>query len=335
MSIEAMRALQIDRYGGEEVLRLREVEIPAPGPREVLVKLAFAGINFMDVHTRNGKYATSRNYTTELPLTLGVEGAGWVEAVGSEAEEWKKGDRVAYCLARGSYAEYAIVPAWRLVTVPESISLDLAAAALFQGYTAHYLAHDIGCLRPGRSCIVHAGSGGIAQILIQFAKSLGAVVIATASSAQKAETAGRRGADAVVSYDGAAFVARAREMTGGQGVDVVFDSVGPATIKRSMAALRRRGLLVLYGSNSGPVPVIEPMELADAGSLYFTRPRLADYVTDGEAVRRRGEALFRALDSGDLQVEIQGRYSFDTVHEAHRALEERRSIGKSVLRIAG
>lgn len=330
-----MRALQIDSYGGEEVLRSREVAIAAPGPQEVLVKLAFAGINFMDVHTRTGKYANSHNYTTKLPLTLGVEGAGWVEAAGSGVDEWKKGDRVAYCLARGSYAEYAIVPAWRLVKVPEDIGLDLAAAVLFQGYTAHYLAHDVGCLGPGRSCIVHAGAGGIGQILIQFAKTLGAAVIATASSPIKAETARRRGADAVASYDGAGFAAKAREMTRGQGVDVVFDSVGPATLKGSIAALRRRGLLVLYGSNSGPVPVIHPMELADAGSLYFTRPRLADYVADGEAVRRLGDALFRALASGQLQVEIQDRYALDTVAEAHRALEERRSIGKSVLRIAG
>lgn len=330
-----MRAMQIDSYGGEEVLRLRNVAIPAPGAKEVRVRLAFAGINFMDVHTRNGKYADSRNYTTGLPLTLGVEGAGWVDAVGSDVDEWKKGDRVAYCLARGSYADYAVVPAWRLLKVPDDIGLDLAAAVVFQGFTAHYLANDVGRLGPGRSCLVHAGAGGIGQILIQMAKALGAKVIATASSAIKAETARRRGADVVSSYEEGEFAAKAREMTGGVGVDVVFDSVGPATLKGNLAALRPRGLFVMYGSNSGPVPDIKPMELADCGSLFFTRPRLADHVADGESVRRRGSALFRAMACGELKIEIEGFHTLDTVAEAHRALEERRSIGKSVLRLAG
>lgn len=330
-----MRAIQIDSYGGPEALQWREVPVPIPGPGDVLVRLAYAGINFMDVHTRGGKYAGSRNYTTTLPLTLGVEGSGHVEAVGSDVEEWKRGDRVAYCLARGSYAEFAVVPAWRLVRVPAAIGLDLAAAATFQGLTAHYLAHDVGQLESGRACLVHAGSGGIGQILIQFAKMRGALVVATASDSRKSEVARRCGADVVTAYDDEIYARRARELTGAGGVNVVFDSVGPATLKGSIAALRRRGLLVLYGSNSGPIPMIHPMDLADSGSLYFTRPRLADYLENAEAVRRRGDALFEALASGRLRVQIENEYTLETVHEAHRALEGRRSIGKSVIRISG
>lgn len=329
-----MRAIQIDKYGGPEVVCVREVDVPEPSPQEVRVRLAFSGINFMDVHTRSGKYASSGKYTTGLPLTLGVEGAGWIDALGSEVTGWKVGDRVAYCLARGSYAEYSIVPAWRLLSVPEGIDLDVAAALVFQGLTAHYLCHDVGRIARGHSCLVHAGAGGIAQILIQLAKIAGAKVLATVSTVAKAELARRRGADVVASYEGDEFVSRARELTAGHGVDVVFDSIGPATIKASMAALRPRGLLALYGSNSGPVPDIRPMELADAGSLFFTRPRLADYIPDGTALQRRGGELFSLLISGQLQIDIDQYYTLDSFADAHRALEERRSLGKSVLRIA-
>ncbi len=330
-----MRAVQIDEYGGPEVLRWRDVPVPVPGPKDVRVKLAYSGINFMDVHTRHGKYADSRNYTTGLPLTLGVEGAGTVDAVGAEVTGWRPGDRVAYCLARGSYAEFAVVPDWRLMRVPEGIGLDLAAATVFQALTAHYLAHDTGALAPGRSCLVHAGSGGIAQLLIQFAKQLGARVIATASTPAKVQAALGRGTDVACLSDEEGFAAKAREMTGGAGVDVAYDSVGPATIKGSMKALRRRGLLVLYGSNSGPIPDIKPMELADSGSLFFTRPRLADHVPDGAAIQRRGADIFAALASGALKVDIERVYTLDTVQEAHQALVERRTVGKSVLRVAG
>jgi NADPH:quinone reductase len=328
-----MRAVQIDSYGGPDVLRWRTTEIPAPASDEVLVRIAFSGVNFMDVHTRQGKYARSRNYTTALPLTLGIEGSGWVEATGSEVSQWRPGDRVAWCLSRGSYAEFAVVPAWRLVQVPERLSLELAAASLFHGMTAHYLAHDTGRLEKGMSCLVHSGAGGIGQILIQLAKSLGVRVIATTSTADKAHVARRRGADLVTSYAPEDFIEAAMQVTNGTGVDVVFDAIGPATLAADMQAICRRGLLVSFGSNSGPYAPIDPMTLAEAGSLFFTRPRLADHIPDAQSVRRRGEAIFMALVDGSLTVEVDQVYSLATVAEGLSALEERRAIGKSILRL--
>jgi len=330
----AMRAVQIDNYGGPEVLRFREIATPLPGPGEIRIRLAASGINFMDIHTRTGKYATSANYTTTLPLTLGIEGAGTVDMVGRGVNDWREGDRAAYCIVRGSYADYAVVPVTRAVPVPDGLSDRLAAASLFQGLTAHYLAHDVGQLAKGKTCIVHAGSGGIAQLLIQLAKRAGARVLATASSAVKEQVARRAGADRTCTYDIETFGAAARDMTDGLGVDVVFDSVGPATLDGSIAALRRCGLLVLFGSNSGPTPHVRPMQLADAGSLYFTRPRLAHYIADVATLRRRADDIFASLLSGALRLDIERVYAFENVAEAHAALEERRSIGKSVLGIS-
>jgi NADPH2:quinone reductase len=330
-----MRALQIDSYGGPEVMVLRELPVPVPGPDEVLIRLAHSGINFMDVYTRLGRYAgagaKSGHYQSGLPVTLGIEGAGRIAAVGSRVGAWRAGDRVAYALARGSYADYAVVPAWQLARVPDGLGLDVAAAAMFQGLTAHYLADDIGRLAAGRSCLVHSGAGGIGQLLIQLAKSAGAKVVATASSPDKRAVAATRGADAVTSEEADAFVDACRQLTGGEGVDVVFDSVGAATFDGNLRALRRKGLFAHYGANSGPIRSIDPMRLADSGSLFFTRPRLADHVADAESVSRRAGAIFGALAGGSLRVDIAGRFGFEDVAEAHRALEERRSIGKSVL----
>lgn len=330
-----MRAIQIDRYGGTEVMEEREIPIPQPKQGEVLVQLAYSGINFMDVYTRLGRYAGSGtktgHYQAGLPLILGIEGAGRVQAIGAHVSDWRVGERVAYALARGSYAEYAVVPAWQLARVPESVGLDQAAAAIFQGQTAHYLAYDIGHLGPGRSCLVHAGSGGIGQMLIQFAKSAGATVIATASTPEKAEVARHRGADAVSGYTGEEYVDAVMNLTAGHGVDVVFDSVGAATFQGSMHALKRKGLFVLYGANSGPLATFNPMELANNGSLYFTRPRLADYVADAEAVALRAQCIFGGLIDKSLQIDIAGVHDFNSLGEAHRALEERRSVGKSIL----
>ena len=332
-----MRAIQIDRYGGTEVMEERQIPVPPLGPAEVLVKIAYSGINFMDVYTRLGRYAGSGaktgHYQAGLPLTLGIEGAGRVDAIGADVSGWRVGERVAYALARGSYADYAAVPAWQLARVPDALGLDQAAAAIFQGQTAHYLAHDIGQLGPGRSCLVHAGSGGIGQMLIQFAKSAGALVIATASTPEKAAIARRRGADAVAGYTDEEYVASVMNLTAGRGVDVVFDSVGAATFQGSMHALKRKGLFVLYGANSGPLATFNPMELADNGSLYFTRPRLADYVADAEAVALRAQRIFSGLIDKSLQIDIASVHDFKSIGEAHRALEERRSIGKSILRV--
>ena len=329
-----MRAVQIDAYGGPDVLRWRDLPVPEPGPGEIRVRVAVSGINFMDVHTREGKYADSANYTTRPPLTLGIEGAGVVDAIGPEVVGWLPGDRVAWCVARGSYAEFAVIPAWRAVPLPDGISFDLAAAALFQGLTAHYLAHDVAEISSGSTCLVHAGAGGIGQLLIQFLKRRGARVLATVSSEAKAAAARRAGADGTCGYHTEEFIGAAHRLGGGQGVDVVFDAIGPATLDGSIASLRRFGLLVLYGSNSGAAPAIKPMQLADAGSLYFTRPRLAHYVADAATTRARAADLFGGLLEGSLRVGIERSYDLDTVADAHAALEGRRSVGKSVLRVA-
>lgn len=330
-----MRAIWIDRYGGPEVLRRDERPAPEPGPREVLVDVAFAGINFMDVHTRQGKYATSRTYPVRLPVTLGMEGAGTVRSIGPDVDRVAVGDRVAWCISWGSYADQAVVPVDRLAVVPDGVGLDLAAAAVFQGSTAHYLTHDVGRLTAGMTCLVHAASGGIGQLLVQFAKRLGTTVLVTTSSEEKAETARRHGADAVFGYDDGAFADAVRAATDGRGVDVVFDAVGQTTLRDSFRATRTRGLVVNYGSVSGSLRDLDPIELGEAGSLFLTRPRLADHLQDAETVQRRADDIFSGLLDGSLSIDIRGRFTLDTVEKAHAALEERRQIGKAVVDLAG
>ncbi len=327
----AMKSIQIDRYGGPEVLIHREIPVPAPKADEVLIRLAWSGINFMDVHTRQGKYATSRSYPVRIPTTLGMEGAGTVEAVGAEVQDLRQGDRVAYCLHWSSYGEFAAVPAWRVVKVPDALSLDMAAASLFQGLTAHYLAYDLGRLAPGATCLVHAASGGIGQILVQIARRAGARVFATTSTLEKAEVARSRGADVALLYDEGRFADAIREATGGKGVDVVFDSIGKTTLRDSFRATRTSGLVVNYGNVSGSVKDLDPIELGEAGSLFLTRPRLTDHLPDAATIRRRAHDIFSALIDGSLKMDIGGRYTLDTVEEAHAALEERRMIGKPLL----
>jgi NADPH2:quinone reductase len=329
-----VKSIQIDRYGGPEVLICREIATPVPGTGEVLIRLTHAGINFMDIHTREGKYAGSRTYPVALPCTLGMEGAGEIAAVGASVEDFAPGDRVAYCIVWGSYAEYAVVPAWRVVKVPDALPLDLAAAAVFHGFTAHYLAHDIGRLAPGVSCLVHAASGGIGQLLIQLAKRAGATVFATTSTVEKAEVARSRGADLVVLYEDGRFADAIREATAGRGVDVVFDSIGKATLRDSFRATRKRGLVVNYGTVSGSVRDLDPIELGEAGSLFLTRPRLADHLPDAATTRRRAADIFSALQDGSLKIAIAGRYTLDNVSEAHAALEGRRMVGKPILALA-
>ena len=329
-----MKCIQIDRYGGPEALNHRDIAVPVPQAGELLIRISHAGINFMDIHTREGKYATSRTYPVALPCTLGMEGAGQVAAVGAGADEFKSGDRVAFCIVWGSYAEYAVVPAWRAVRVPAGLSLEMAAASVFHGFTAHYLAHDIGHLAPGVTCLVHAASSGIGQILIQLAKRLGATVYATTSTPEKAQVARERGADLAVLYENGRFADAVRDATNGRGVDVVFDSIGKTTLRDSLRATRKRGLVVNYGTVSGSVHDLDPIELGEAGSLFLTRPRLADHLPDAETTRRRADDIFAALLDGSLTIGIAGRYSFDDVDRAHAALAERRMIGKPVLVVA-
>ena len=329
-----MRAIQIDRFGGPEVLIHRNLPIPAAGWGELLVALSHSGINFMDIHTREGKYAASRTYPMTLPVTLGIEGAGHVVAVGDGVADHAVGDRVAYCLIRGSYADYAVVPADRAVRVPDGLDNETAAAALFHGVTAHYLATDVGALAPGMVCLIHAASGGIGQILTQLAKRRGATVFATASTETKLDVARSRGADVAMLYDRGGFADRVRAETGGRGSDVVFDSVGRDTLRASFRATRKRGLVVNYGTASGSVRDLDPIELGEAGSLFLTRPRLADHVVGPDLARRAGE-IFAGLSEGWLCVDVSGQFTLDTVERAHAALSNRTLIGKPVLSLEG
>lgn len=329
-----MRAIRIERYGGPEVLRRVDIDTPSPERGEVLIRVASAGVNFMDIHTRQGKYQNSQTYPVRAPCTLGMEGAGEVVRAGPGVTAFNPGDRVAWCISWGAYAEYAVVPASRLARIPQPISNELAAAAIFQGSTAHYLIEDVAQLRPGSTCLVHAASGGIGQILVQLAKRRGAMVFATASNDSKAAIARGRGADRVMLYENGAFADQIRVATAGRGVDVVFDAVGRATLRDSFRATRTRGLVVNYGSVSGSLNDLDPYELGEGGSLFLTRPRLADYLADGETVQRRADEVFAALADGSLRIEISGRYTLDEVEIAHAALEERRQLGKSILIIA-
>jgi NADPH2:quinone reductase len=323
----------VAEYGGAERLELVDAATPSPGPGEVLVELAFAGINYTDVYAREGVYARSHTYRTQLPMTLGTEGAGHVAALGPDVGGFTEGDRVAYCLTPGSYAEYAAVPAWRLVKVPPDVPLDLAAALMLQGSTAHYLSHSAYPLGAAHTCVVLAGAGGVGQLLIQLAKRRGATVIATAGDQRKADIAGGRGADYCVLYRTEDFADRVLEYTDDRGADVVYDSVGRDTFARSIRCLRRRGLCVLFGASSGAVSAIDPLELAEAGSVYFTRPHLADYLASAEEVQKRADDLFRLLSEGRLDVMIDRELSLAEVPEAHRRLESRASAGKLLVRV--
>jgi NADPH2:quinone reductase len=328
-----MKAIVIEAYGGPEVLQRQEIDVPVPGPGDVLVRVSHAGINFMDIGTRQGRYAASHSYRVSLPCTLGMEGAGEIVELGAGVARLAAGDRVAWCISWGSYAEYAVVPAALVAKLPDGIGFDVAAAAMFQGCTAHYLVHDVAQLQPGSTCLVQAAAGAIGKIIVQLAKARGATVIATASSDEKRSVARERGADHAFGYADGDFAGTVRELTSGRGVDVVFDSVGATTLRPSFLATRKRGLVISYGSVSGPVKDLDPLELGEAGSLLLTRPRLADHMGDAATVQRRADDVFGGIVRGTLRVEVAGRYSLDDVHVAHARLEQRLQVGKPVLEI--
>ncbi|MCB9958306.1 MAG: quinone oxidoreductase [Rhodospirillaceae bacterium] len=328
-----MRAYQIDTYGDESVVVLRDVPVPEIAADEVLVRLHYAGINFMDIHTRQGKYRQSETYKVAVPTTLGMEGAGVIETVGAAVDGLQPGQRVAYCLSWGSYAEFAAVPAWRIVPLPDAITMPVAAASLFQGLTAHYLIHDVGRLGPASTCLVHAASGATAQIMIQMATALGATVLATTSTPEKAAVARARGAARVFAYE--EFADGARQATEGRGVDVVFDAIGAPTFRQSLRSLRKKGLLVAYGSVGGSVRDLDPIELGEAGSIYLVRPRLADHTEDAATIRRRAGDLFTLMEDGKLTIDVAEVFGFNDVLAAHRRLEHRAMVGKPVLKITG
>lgn len=320
-----MKAIRIRAYGGPEVLSREDIATPAPGDGEVLVRIEAAGVNFIDVYHRTGLYPLS------LPFTPGVEGAGVVEAVGSSVTEVRGGDRVAYVMQPGAYAEYAVVPAWRLVPIPDSLDTRSAAAALLQGLTAHYLTQSTVPLERGDTALVHAAAGGVGLLLVQVAKRLGATVIGTVSTEEKARLAREAGADHVIVYTESDFEEEVKGITGGRGVDVVYDSVGAATFEGSLNCLRPRGTLVLFGQSSGPVPAFELSHLASKGSLFITRPALAHYVADRAELLRRAQSVFEWIAAGTLKLRIHKTYPLEAAPEAHRDLEGRRTAGKLLL----
>ena len=328
-----MKAVQIDAYGGPGNMVLREVPTPEPGPGEALVRLRYAGVNYTDVYNRNGLYAKSHTYANSPPFTLGREGGGAVERVGANVTSVAAGDRVAWCLALGSYAEAAVVPEWRLVKVPDAIGMATATALMLQGCTAHYLTHSLFRIEPGMRCLVHAAAGGVGQGLVALAKHLGAEVFATVGTEDKARIAASLGADHVILYRQEDFVARVRGATGGRGVDVVYDSVGRATIEGSMRSLASRGTLVNFGAASGAVESIEPLVLAEAGSLYFTRPHMADYMRDADEIGWRGREMFEHYVAGRVPATIDRVLPLEAAAEAHRMLEARETRGKLLLKI--
>ncbi len=320
-----MRAIRIRRTGGPEVLQVEEVPTPEPGPGEALVRVEAAGVNYMDVYVRLGWYAR------ELPLSLGEEGAGVVEAVGAGVTEVKPGDRVAWSSASGSYATHVVARARALVPVPEGVSTRQAAASMLQGMTAHYLARATFPLKAGDVCLVHAAAGGVGLLLVQMAHRLGARVIGTTSTDDKATLVRDAGADEVVLYTREAFDERVRELTSGRGVDVVYDSVGASTFDRSRLCLRPRGMMVLFGQSSGRVPPFDLQVLNQRGSLFVTRPTLRDYVaTRAELLERAGDVL-GAVARGELAVRVFAEYPLERAADAHRDLESRRTTGKLLL----
>ena len=326
-----MRAIAIDRFGGPEVLDAREVAMPAVDAGQLRVRVAFAGVNYIDVYMRNGAYARSHTYETPLPMVLGMEGAGTVDAIGMDVQGFTIGERVAWCIVRGSYATYAAVPAWRCVPVPDDMALDVACALMLQGSTAHYLTHSAWRVRAGDVCVVHAGAGGVGQLLIQLAKLRGATVIATVGTPAKAVIARACGADHVILYRERDFRDDVMRITNGRGADVIYDSVGRDTIHASIRSLRTRGMCVMFGASSGQVEAIAPLELAEAGSVYFTRPHLADYMQDATQIRARAQDLFGAVKGGNLRVAIDRVFALADAAEAHRVLEGRASHGKLLL----
>jgi NADPH2:quinone reductase len=308
-------------------MRLDDVPIPAPGPRQALVRLRVSGVNFIDVYFRTGAYKA------EQPTALGSEGAGVVEAVGPEVTDLAPGDRVAYAMARGSYAEYAVVPAAQLVKLPAAVTFEQGAAAMLQGMTAHYLTRSTFPLKQGDACLVHAAAGGAGLLIVQMAKAAGARVIGTTSTAAKAELARANGADDIIRYTEEDFADAVKRLTGGRGVDVVYDSVGKTTFDKSLDCLRPRGMLVLFGQSSGAVPPLDPNILNPKGSLFLTRPSLAHYILTRDELLWRANEVLAAVASGALRLRIDRTYPLAHAAEAHRALEGRTTTGKLLLAI--
>jgi NADPH2:quinone reductase len=320
-----MKAVRVHAPGGPEVLKYEEVPEPVPGPLETLVKIDAAGVNYVDVQQRTGRYPM------QPPVTLGQEAAGTVAAVGSAVRDVRPGDRVAYSGILGSYAEYAAVPAERLVGLPDGVSTKDAAAAMLQGMTAQYLACTTYPLKPGDTCLIHAAAGGVGLLLCQIAKLRGARVLGTVSTDAKARLARAAGADEVILYTEHDFEEEVKRLTGGAGVQVVYDSVGQTTFAKGLNCLARRGMMVLYGQSSGAVDLLDPQVLNQKGSLFLTRPTLAHYVATRAELETRAGAVLGWIRDGRIKVRIGQEFSLADAAEAHRRLEGRHTMGKVLL----
>jgi NADPH:quinone reductase len=321
----AMKAIQVKQTGGPEVMELVELPVPEPKANEAVVKLAASGVNFIDVYHREGRYKVP------LPFTPGQEGAGQIVAVGSDVKSVKIGDRVAWCHLLGAYAEYQAVAEDRLVPMPSGVTDQQAAATMLQGMTAHYLAYDTHPLKRGETALVHAAAGGVGLLLVQMAHNIGARVIGTVSTEEKAKLAREAGADDVILYSQSDFEAETKRLMNGKGVDVVYDSVGKTTFEKGLNVLRPRGMMVLFGGSSGAVPPFDPIILTQKGSLFLTRPSLSNYVATREELLSRSGAVFGMIATGKLKLRIEYTYPLAEAQRAHRELEGRKTTGKLLL----
>jgi NADPH2:quinone reductase len=320
-----MKAIRVQHTGGPEVMELVEVPLPRPKPTEAVVKLSVAGVNSIDGHFRDG------SLRTPLPFVPGQEGAGVVTAVGEQAKTVKVGDRVAWSGTLGSYAEYVAAAGDSLVPVPETVTDPQAAAAMMHGLTAHYLANDAHKLKAGETALVHAAAGGVGLLLVQMARAIGARVIGTASSEEKAKLAREAGAEEVIVFTHQDFESEVKRLTGGKGVDVVYDGVGKATFEKNLNVMRLRGMLVLYGMSSGSVPPVDPARLSEKGSLYMARTTLAHFTATREELLARTSALFAMIAEGKLKLRIAKTYPLAEAPQAHRDMEARKIAGKLLL----
>lgn len=320
-----MKAILIYQHGGPEKLSYVDAPTPKPGPQQALVKIEASGVNFIDVYFRTGLYKA------DPPASIGMEGAGVVEVVGPEVTEVAPGDRVAYAMCRGSYADYALVPGWQLVKLPEGMDSQTGAAAMLQGMTAHYLTHSTFPLKQSDTALVHAAAGGVGLLLVQMAKMRGARVFGTTSTEAKAALAREAGADEVILYTEKDFSAEVKRLTDGHGVDVAYDSVGEATFMKSLDSLRPRGMMVTYGNASGAVPPMQPLILNQKGSLFLTRPSLAHYAADRRELLWRAGDVLNWISAGSLKIRVHKTYKLSDAAQAHIDLEARATSGKLLL----
>jgi len=320
-----MKAIQVKKTGGPEALELVDIPVPQAKPNEAVVKVAAAGVNFIDAYHREGRYPAP------LPFVIGQEGAGTVSSVGAEVKTVKEGDRVAWAGVMGSYAEYAVVPAERLVKVPSGVTDREAAATMLQGMTAHYLAYTTFPLKRGDTALVHAAAGGVGLLLVQMAHNIGVRVIGTVSTEEKAKLAREAGADEIIFYTKDDFESETKRLTENKGVDVVYDSVGKTTFIKGLNVLRARGMMVLFGGSSGAAPSLDPIVLTQKGSLFLTRPSMNQYVATRAELEMRANALFEMIADKKLKLRIEHIYPLQEAQQAHRDLEGRKTTGKLLL----